>query len=473
MAKVVVGPVLGKVTSTSARVLFEVDSGTAVSISLAHRGKEHKRLRLRQRANRPRVVQFTGLSPATEYDIEVAGARPQKGVEGRVRTLAESVEEFRVAAVSCNRPDSGRRDDLWKALDERADQIDLVLHLGDQVYGDNAFTYSRNLLGPGEHLRKRIPADTRLKIEEAFRDLYRTNWTWDHAARFLARTPSLMIWDDHEIRDDWGSRRSHHIVEGGDHPEMVVGKIARQIYREYQGQLNGKPIEPRSHEGHMHTFGPYGVLFIDQRGGRSFGDTPEERSAQDAIPVEADRVPYLGLEQWADIDQALQPDGLFAGVRCLIVATSVPLVYLTETFGRDGRGEEFFADDLADHWSNGLHRHEQVRMLRALTDWQRRGDGRREVLVLGGDVHVGGRTKITRQDGEVLWQLITSPVTNRPPRWWEFPFLRSVLELQRSIAGEFRVDHHDFTNHRNYGLATLTAGSQETDPAIVAQLITE
>ena len=42
-----------------------------------------------------------------------------------------------------------------------------------------------------------------------------------------------MIWDDHEIRDDWGSRDERQDPGA----RRTIGRIARRVYREYQRQL--------------------------------------------------------------------------------------------------------------------------------------------------------------------------------------------------------------------------------------------
>jgi hypothetical protein len=80
---------------------------------------------------------------------------------------------------------------------------DLFLHLGDQVYADDvdpetlAFIRARRdtSIGPGEEV-----ADF-----DEYCELYRNSWTDPDIAPFLADVPSAMIFDDHDVHDDWNT----------------------------------------------------------------------------------------------------------------------------------------------------------------------------------------------------------------------------------------------------------------------------
>ena len=72
----------------------------------------------------------------------------------------------------------------------------------------------------------------------------------------------------------------------------------------------------------------------------------------------------------------------------------MPLLYLGTNTSSNGAA---VVNDLKDHWSYGPHRAEQIEMLRALRRWKEaRID--RDLLVLGGDVHIGGHTEVIHED---------------------------------------------------------------------------
>jgi hypothetical protein len=92
-------------------------------------------------------------------------------------------------------------------------------------------------------------------------------------------------------------------------------------------------------------------------------------------------------------------------------------------------------------------------MLRALRLWkQEPAAPGREVLVLGGDVHVGGHTEISHAGALIFRQLISSPVTNRPPGLLAYLGIRALMESEEKLGFDYRFEHHDFTHRRNFGV---------------------
>lgn len=447
-AKMTIGPVIGKVTSDTARVLVESDrdarGATCVARSAGHTARAGP---IDLPRGSPRAFELAGLQPDTEYRLEFE--RIDAAVEGRVRTPPANPVSMNVAAVSCNFTPRRGDTDLWGELRDRyAGDLDLILHAGDQVYGDSAFEEALGILdgrATGTHRQE-------LRILEAYRRLYRSTWSHPPTRETLARVANLMIWDDHEIRDGWGSRAADRMPGT---PEHYVGTLARRVYREYQRQLWETPKAPPASgsEHHHHTWGPIGVLLVDQRGGRSFEPDPAR--------------PYLGRGQWEDIRSALEPGGAMHRVRALIVVTSVPLVYLGPDLTSLGARA---VDDLEDHWSYAPHQTEQIEMLRALRRWKQREPARRELLVVGGDVHLGGYSEIHHLGQPIFRQLIASPITSRPPSWLEFQGIRSALEVQQRLGERYSFEHRELTRQRNFGLIAVripAAGRPIVDGSLV------
>jgi hypothetical protein len=440
MAKLTLGPVIGKVTDSTARLLIEVDADVQVTCDATSANGPATRT-VDCIKDRPVAFQLVNLSPATEYTISfqgVSGDYPR----GRVRTFPSNPDKLNVAAVSCNYLGRRGRTDLWSDLLHRyvlPGDIDLILHAGDQIYGDAVFARALTIIKENT-IRPRAAQDKH--ILNAYRNLYRAWWSEETTRKVLATVSNLMIWDDHEIRDDWGSRDTDCDPAS---VEFHIGTLARQVYREYQRQLwddfdtNAAPAS--GEEQHWHSWGPIGVLFIDQRGGRSFGREPSR--------------PYLSTVQWDKIVATLTV-GELSQVRALIVVTSVPLCYLGGSTTAHGTG---FSDDLYDHWSHPKHAKEQIEMLRELRRWKSANKGQRELLVLGGDVHVGGYTHIEHEGATIFNQLITSPITNHPPKWYEFYGLKILTEIEENLTASYSFEHHDLTNKRNYGIIIVRVPS--------------
>lgn len=331
-------------------------------------------------------------------------------------------------------------------------QIDLILHLGDQIYGDSAFGKAMSILNGKSKGNKRQET----QILELYRSLYRMTWNYPPTQGVLASTSNLMIWDDHEIRDGWGSQKCDYDKSS---PEFYVGTLARKVFREYQRQLwddiDVDEVPGSGYEHHFHTWGSIGVMFVDQRGGRSF-----ERDAEK---------PYLGTKQWNDISNALSTGGLFSDVRALLVVTSVPLVYLSSGITTKGSMIDM-VEDLKDHWAYLPHRKEQIEMIRLLRRWKEASDDR-NVLVIGGDVHVGGHTSIEHYDKEIFKQFITSPVTNKPPNWYQFYGIRLLMEAKETLGSSYSFEHYDFIRRRNFGFILVRVPPDSGKPKLEGTLV--
>jgi hypothetical protein len=436
MAKLTLGPVIGKVTDTTARILIEVDAAVQVTCTLIGAGGLPPVQQVRKMVkDRPGVFAFTGLQPGTPYSVTFKGVADPR--VGRVITLASNPAGLTLAAVSCTHTPRRGDTELWQDPLERyvaPGEVQLLLHLGDQVYGDRAFEGSMRILDG----KAKASAAKKQEIQELYRQLYR--WAWNHppTRAVLAIVPSLMIWDDHDIRDDWGSRASDRQK---DSPEYLIGTLARRVYREYQRQLwddfNTDQDAPASQgEHHEHSWGSIGILFVDQRGGRSFNFDLAR--------------PYLGTAQWNDILQSLTL-GRLSTVRALLVITSVPLVYLGTGISSVGSA---VINDLQDHWAYGPHQKEQIEMLRALREWKECLPGR-ELLVIGGDVHLGGETEIRHKGEAIFRQLITSAITNAAPPFLAYAAIRLLLEKQEALDTSYSFEHMDFTQKRNFGVVMV------------------
>lgn len=458
MAKITVGPVIGKVTHNTGRILLEVDDDTSVTcIATPKKGKSVQQTKNFKR-NRPSAFHLQGLRASTRYQLEFKIGRAHATRTGTLTTFEPNPQKMNLAAVSCNFTIKRGDTNLWEDMYQRYVQpgeIHMLLHLGDQVYGDSMFAQACNMLEGKKHISK----SEQENILQNYRQLYRWSWNDPATREVLARVPSLMIWDDHEIRDDWGSKKEDRSNGNGEESiELRIGRLARQVFREYQRQLwddfdpDREPVSSLEH--HAHRWGPIGVLLLDLRGGRSFGFDPAR--------------PYLSAEQWRDIRKALLGrSGIFSApaVRALVVVSSVPLVFLSGFIAGVGSQK---MDDLRDHWSYAPHRKEQVEMIRLLRYWKQK-EKNREVFVLGGDVHIGGYTDIRYRDQSIFKQLITSPITNRPPRWYEFYGVRALMETHQGLGDRYSFEHSNFTHHRNYGVV-LVRTSKEKGTGIVGGL---
>jgi alkaline phosphatase D len=156
---------------------------------------------------------------------------------------------------------------------------DLFVHCGDTIYADQPIlaevklddgTIWRNVVSEA----KSKPAQT---LDE-FRGCYQYNLLDEHMRRFNSQVSQVVIWDDHEVRDNWYPMRDltkderYHVKSAS-----LLAARARQAFFEY----NPLPVQADDPERVYRTipFGPDVELFaLDMRSYR--GSNSENRQPQ-------------------------------------------------------------------------------------------------------------------------------------------------------------------------------------------------
>ena len=206
---------------------------------------------------------------------------------------------------------------------------------------------------------------------------------------------------------------------------------------------------------HFHVFGEHGIIFLDVRGPRSLH------------VIKDDQYPYLGSLQWQELKNALSEDGIMKDVKSLILICPAPIVFLPTTIN-DLLGKTVI-DDALGHWSSKPFKNEQNMMLNLSQAWKAGREGR-EMTFVGGDVHVGGHSEVTRDGVVIFQQFITSAIANYRLSKFEF-FMGNVSQDLVTVLEEgWGFKHRGFTRQRNYGLMQITA--DETGPWVKRRLVT-
>ncbi len=255
----VLGPLLRYVDETSATVWVETADAATVTVRAGERSWSAGTFRAH--GHHYALVVVDGLSPGsvTEYTVDVADQPVWPPAEGdlppsRIATLLLS-RPTRLAFGSCRTSvphdaehtasdgvDALRAFALALARDEVV-APDLVAFLGDQVYADKTSEAMREFIASRRDIDE--PPWTELKDYEEYAHLYRLAWS-DPANRWLLSTvPSTMIFDDHDIRDDWNTSWSWHEAINRTswwHERLVGGLSAYWVYQ-HLGNLGPADLE--------------------------------------------------------------------------------------------------------------------------------------------------------------------------------------------------------------------------------------
>ncbi|WP_019816288.1 alkaline phosphatase D family protein [Saccharomonospora saliphila] len=215
-AELVLGPVLRHTDDTSATVWVETSAACAVTVL----GTTAPTFEVC--GHHYALVVLTGLEPGTGYDYtvrldgrtvwpEAASPFPPS----RIRTLPGTADaRVRLVFGSCRTPAAQQgqgRDALVRYALRMAgwppgEWPQALLLLGDQVYADEPSAETRRWLATRRNLDEPPGAEV-LDFDE-YAHLYLETWS-DPAVRWLMSTvPVSMIFDDHDVRDDWNTSQA-------------------------------------------------------------------------------------------------------------------------------------------------------------------------------------------------------------------------------------------------------------------------
>jgi hypothetical protein len=225
MPQLVLGPLLRYVGETEATVWVEADDSCEVEVL----GCTQRTFQVA--GHHYALVHVTGLSPGETYEYEVAlgGERrwPEPDSEfppSLIRTGGGG-DRLRICFGSCrvslpheppytySKKDDPRGRDIdalyavarRMLLQETHEWPDMLVLLGDQVYADEVSPETRKFIEARRDTSE--PPGEEVKDFEEYTRLYRESWG-DPWIRWLFSTVrTAMIWDDHDVHDDWNISR--------------------------------------------------------------------------------------------------------------------------------------------------------------------------------------------------------------------------------------------------------------------------
>ena len=442
--KLLLGPIVGATSDREARIWLRADQPDAARILVFRdSGTEVPGSPFRPAPGAPGdvsdtvtvVAQLPAAYARYTYDVrDDTGASALPAWLGTPSFWSapkpDTTGPFRFGLVSCNdmrpatqksRPDPERP---WRTLYTTADELDLafLLCVGDQIYADDVWT---------RQVRSKVFDPT---LRHAYQDAYQTQWDYRWFRRTLASFPTYMTWDDHEIRNGWGSER----LDGSAANRQQAFAVVREVYRRFQ------------HDHNPPSFGGAGDLFYAFRYGNAGFLVLDGRGARD-MARDADRL--LGARQWKLVKQWLRDET--PGLEALFVVASVPPVHVPPEWAKPGGA---LASDIRDQWTSEYNLPELQRLAVELLD--RANEHDIPVVLLGGDVHLGTvaclrSTRPEHAKRPLLYQLCSSPITNNPPK-----LIGSVIEK----IGRYAFDITDGISgkilagplvERNFGVVEL------------------
>lgn len=457
------GPLLRYVDERSATIWVECRDAAVVTVSTADRTFNSRTFSAH--GHHYALVEVDGLAPGSmqDYTVAIDGAAVWPPADSpyppsRIATL-NFERPLRMAFGSCrtsvphdakgNRShgvDAMRAYALRMAADAEK-WPDCVVFLGDQVYADETSESMQEFIRARRDINE--PPGEELKDYEEYTHLYRLAWS-DPANRWLLSTlPSAMIFDDHDIRDDWNTSHTERQQMAATTwwQDRIVGGLASYWVYQHLGNLSGKlrsedPIwqlivagrgadaevdvtapldemadradkEPDSHRwSYSRDLGNTRLIVVDSRAARVL--EPDRRSMLD------------------DAEMAWFDDHLQGGFDHVLIGTSLPFLlapglHYLEAWseavaeGAWGKRAAVLGEKLRqgadfEHWAAFQKGFQQVASMVLEVADGKRGDPPATVTFLSGDVHHSYVAEVDRGERKTrILQAVCSPIRNPLP----------------------------------------------------------
>jgi len=460
MANLVLGPMLRYVGATEATIWLETDAACEVAVL----GRRTQTFQVNGRHYA--IVALTGLAPgdSVAYDVRLDGARcwPTGGdwPPSLIRTLpAAGPLELAFGSCRVTRPhhppytlsvdehDRGAGVDALYALavcmrgQRSGDWPHMLLLLGDQVYADEVSPET------AAFIRARRDVDEPPGIEvagfEEYARLYREAWEQPTLRWLLSTVPTAMIFDDHDVHDDWNTSQAWRARMRRQPwwPDRIAGALETYWIYQHLGNLSPAELASDSLLRRVRAAADGGALLrefalaadCDGGGGRwSFArDLGRTRlvvlDGREGRILEEGRREMFDEREWRWVVE--QTTGDFDH---LVIANTLP-VLLAPTFhwlealseavcaGAWGataarQGERLRQALDLEHWAAFQRSFHRLLELTREVGAGRRGAAPASILFLGGDVHhcYLHEAAFRRSAGvrSAVYQAVCSPVRN-------------------------------------------------------------
>ena len=419
------GPFLGHVTTNSIKIWLHFEgSHDVIYVSLHPNTTDTPAVADATLTLRPEnlftdCVTMEGLTPDTEYFYKL-WTNPAQSLPLPLEGLTEKDLHFRTLSadpnvqidfvvMSCHNPTVSQLDGfeghaVWADLPqiigrESNKKVRFALLVGDQVYADE--WQDRVLQEEDEERRLRL-----------YLSAYRRFWSNIHYRRVMCSLPAVMIWDDHDITDGWGSEASSFDGDTAEFkPEWKrLFETAFKAFSLMQASRNPPALAANPREGLDFCFrvGNWGFVFMDLRTNRNL------RLRRLLTPEQASRI-----RKWVD-DNKRTIDTLFV-VSPVVFSHGSPVIEdfavtiwpwvmkavdFISRWSKWGKGLQTkfgkslgdITDDIKDSWGAEENAAQADELLNFLFGLQNDQDNPVAVTILSGDIHTSGYASIYSSD---------------------------------------------------------------------------
>ncbi len=364
--------------------------------------------------------------------------------------------------MSCHHPDTKKTDGfdgfgVWhhipKIIDVKQNgNVRFAILAGDQVYADEVEAKLLNETDP--HKRRAL-----------YLDIYRKFWGNIGYRKVLCRLPAVLMWDDHDITDGWGSREDS-FVDGKStefKPEWKgLFDTGRDMFALMQASRNPEPVSKDFKNGFDTCFKVGGAGFV-------LADLRSNRNVRRKEVWKPDQL--AGIKSWIQANKEGMHTLFF--VSSVVFSHGAPKIetwilrkwFRVLDFAKFSARLKFLKgavkwfdskfgdlrDDINDSWGAEVNAKEADRVLDFLFELENPPNEKDSlnVIILSGDIHTPGYSTIYSSQENlkkaVIPHIVATPVSYEPFSWVGeavFRHLTKVVALGEQGRYTSQVSHH-------------------------------
>lgn len=344
----------------------------------------------------------------------------------------------KIIAWSCNQPFADNETELaslnevvplgvfdWYEKEVKKFDPSIIWALGDTAYSDGC--KATNFIdqyydSPGSL----NTASGESALLAAYRRMYRSHWSFTPLQHVMRNYPHLSIWDDHEIRDGYGSE-ANDLERSNLHIKKLATKVAREYIlnlgprvrpeqgyhanESYRHAVSKRQEKDMAHDAHQaYVDGDIAAFIFDGRSSRKYAD-PGGKVISD--------------EQLGDFESFCASVAKNRAIKYLILGTAVPFInlkdFLENLVSKTPKAITDLVggmrDDVRDSWHSPGNIGQLKQLIQVLKRLHRQHSAI-EIINISGDIHVANLYAFQPLGfTRALYQVTTSALSNRehPP----------------------------------------------------------
>jgi len=320
---------------------------------------------------------------------------------------------------SCNQPfDTGEEGEPtlnpvvpsvfdWYQKQVERFQPDVIWGLGDTAYSDGCD--ATNFIDKYyDHTQSLQLEQGKLDLTYDYRNMYLKHWSFKNLQKSMRNYPHYCIWDDHEIRDGWGSE-ANDFEKGNDVIQLIASKVANEYIlnngprvREYYKNNSDKQSD--AHQAYIE--GEIASFIFDGRSSRKYADTGGQ---------------VISNEQMDDFKQFCNVVAKDKNIKYLVMGSAIPFInlhgFLENLISKTPKVVTDriagIRDDVRDSWHSPGNIN-QLKQLISVLRWLHRQHATLEIINVSGDIHVSNMFSFQPLGfTKALYQVTSSALSNR------------------------------------------------------------